>query len=96
LAPAVEVEETVKVSVQQVLNSTPAVMQNSEGVIDVSKRDESQIRTAGVRASAANVGTKKPCNFRQVGPDQHYEVKVFALPAGISKWRRLFNIKHTL
>jgi hypothetical protein len=53
-------------------------MQNSEDVTDVSKPDESQIETAEVKASAANVGTKKPCNFQQVGPDQRYEVKVFA------------------
>jgi hypothetical protein len=78
LAAAVEVEETAKASVQQTLNSTPAVMQNSEDVTDVSKPDESQIETAEVKASAANVGTKKPCNFQQVGPDQRYEVKVFA------------------
>ena len=87
LAPAVEVEEMGNASVQQALNSTPAVMQNSEDVTDVSKRDESQIETAEVKAGAANVGTKKSCNFQQVGPDQHYEVKVFALTAGISEWR---------
>ena len=78
LAATFEVEETAKASVQQILDSTPAVLQNSEDAADVSKPDEGQIQTAEFKASPANVGSNKPSNFQQVGPDQRYVVKVFA------------------
>jgi hypothetical protein len=62
--------------VQQALTSAPAVIKNSEDVIKVSKPHEEQIDTAEFRVNAANVATKKPCKFEQVGRDQRYEVMV--------------------
>jgi hypothetical protein len=96
LATTVQVKETAKASVQQALTGAPAVTKNSEDVLKISKPHERQIDTAEFRVNAANVATKKPCKFEQVGRDQCDEVKVIVRSAIISEWSRLFNTSRNL